>query len=114
MQLALMQGIEMGVHELPFHLDDPLGILFWLAVLLGLGIQTVLNRRAKHRLTRMVWMLFLLLGLLACEAACQIVTGWELLLPVVLYFYLLAMLAGALLCLLIRRLRQKRAEKMYI
>lgn len=110
MQLALMQGIEIGTHTLPFHLGNPLGILFWVAVLLGAGIQTVLNRRGKCRLTRAAWLIFLLAALLACEIACQIVTGWELLLPVMLYFYLLAMLLGALLCLLARRLRQNRAE----
>ena len=108
MQFALMMGIEMGAHELPFHLDNPLGIVFWIALLLGAGVQTILSRKVTCRLLRAVWMLFLLLCMLVCEIACQVITGWDLLLPVLLYFYLLTMLAGALLCVLFCRLRQRK------
>jgi len=110
MQFALMQAMEIGAHELPLHPLEPLGLIFWIALLLGAGIQMLLNRKIACQPARAAWILLLAVCMLICEIACQTITGWELLLPVMLYFYLLAMLLGSLLGVLLCRIRQRKRK----
>ena len=104
MQTALLLGFEMGTHEIPFHFDTPLCWIF----LLGAGIQFLLLRPKRKKLTRWVLAIILLCGLLACEIGCLVLTGWDTLAPIILYFYLAAMLLGAGICALAVWLKQRR------
>ena len=100
MQLALLQGFEMGTHEIPFHPDSPLCWIFWLVFLLGAGIQFLSLRPKRKKPIRWGLTMVLVCGLLACEIACQVIIGWDLILLMIVYFYLLAMLLGAGVCAL--------------
>ena len=106
MEPAIVKGFEMGSHMIPVAFDSPLCWIFWVLLLLGFGVQTLLQR--KRRL-RFLWPAFLLAALTGCEIACQIIIGWDLVLWVILYFYVLTLLVGALLGMLLRRLRYGRA-----
>jgi len=108
MEPAIVKGFEMGTHMVPFTFDSPLCWTFWGCLLLGGGAQTLLQRK---RSLRFVWMVLLAAGVVGCEIACQIIIGWDLILWVLLHFYLLTMLAGALLGVLLRRLRRKRTAE---
>jgi len=103
---AIVKGFEMGTHVVPITLESPLCWIFWACLLLGFGVQTLLQRK---RNLRFLWPALLAAGVIGCEIACQIITGWDLILWVLLHFYLLTMLTGALLRILLRRLRRKRA-----
>ena len=107
MEPAILKGFEMGTHVIPITLESPLCWVFWACLLLGFGIQSLLQRK---RALRFLWPGLLLAGLAACETACQIITGWDLILWVILHFYLLTMLMGALLGILLRRLRRGRSS----
>lgn len=104
MEPALVKGFEMGTHMIPITLESPLCWIFWACILLGVAFQFVIQR--KKRL-RFVCPGFLLAGLVGCEIACQIIIGWDLILWVLLHFYLLALLLGALLSMLAKRKQRK-------
>ena len=108
MQTALFLGFEMGTHEIPFHFDTPLCWIFWACFLLGAGIQFLFLRLKRKRAARWTLTVILLCGLLACEIGCLVLTGWDTLAPMILYFYLLAMLLGAGACALAVHLGRKR------
>ena len=99
MQLAVWQGIEIGMHMLP---------VFWITLLIGGGIQFVLHKKAKSRAGRWWFIVVSLIGMLICEAMCQIITGWDLLLPLFLYWFFLTLFLGALMCMLVLRLHKNK------
>jgi len=102
---AIVKGFEMGTHVVPITLESPLCWIFWACLLLGFGVQTLLQRK---RNLRFLWPALLAAGVIGCEIACQIITGWDLILWVLLYFYLLTALAGALLGMAHRCIRQRK------
>lgn len=105
MEPAILKGFEMGTHMVPVTFESPLCWIFWLCLLLGLGAQMLLQRK---RSLRFLWPALLTAGGLGCEIACQIITGWDLILWVLLHFYLLTMLVGALVGTLLHHLRRKK------
>ena len=105
MEPAIMKGFEMGTHMIPVTLESPLCRIFWACLLLGVGVQILLQRK---RGLRFVWPVLLLVALVGCEMACQTVTGWDLILWVILHFYLLTALTGALLGMAHRCIRQRK------
>ena len=110
MQPALLQGFEIGTHMVPFQLDSPLCFIFWLTFLQGAAIAFFLQGTGRKKTVRRVVYGVTLAILLACEIACQVVTGWDLLVPVLLYFYLLALLLGTGICTLGIFLFRKKKE----
>ena len=104
-QLAFFQGAEIGLLEAPLHPGTPVGLAFWLLVLLGAAVQAVIRLRGRTVLARWGFPALLAAGLLGCDIACQCITGWDLLLPLLAYFALLWLLAGALLVNLFHFLR---------
>ena len=100
METALFLGFEMGTHEIPFHFEMPLCWIFWAVFLLGAGIQFLLLRPKRKKAVRWVLVTLLLCGLLGCEIVCLVLTGWDRIVPIILYFYLAAMLLGAGVCAL--------------
>ena len=104
MEPAIVKGFEMGTHTIPVAFDSPLCWIFWTCLLVGLGIQSLMQRK---RNLRFLWPGLLLVGVLGCEAACQIIIGWDLILWVILHFYLLTMLVGALVGIILRCVRKR-------
>ena len=107
MEPAIVKGFEMGTHMVPITFESPLCWIFWACLLLGFGVQYLLRRK---RSLQLVWPALLLAALVGFEIACQIITGWDLILWVLLHFYLLTMLIGTLLGMLLRRLRGKESS----
>ena len=102
MQFAILQGIEIGMHMLP---------LFWITLLIGGGIQFLLQKKAKSRAGRWWFATVNLIGMLICEVACQIITGWDRLVPLFLYWLFFTFFFGALLCTLVFFCMQKNKAK---
>lgn len=101
-QLALIQMARAGLLAVPLAPYHVLFWVFWASVILGAAIQRMLLRRARTRFGRGAFAAVLVLGLLAGEVACQTVTGWDLLLPLLLYWWCGALTLGAGLAALIR------------
>ena len=101
MEPAILKAIEIGMHTAPIVFDSPLCPIFWGCLLAGSLLQLILLKKAKRRGGRWGFAAALVIGLLVCEIGCQMITGWDLLIPIVLYFYLLTMLTGAALCALV-------------
>ena len=108
MEPALVKGFEMGTHMVPITFESPLCWIFWACLLLGFGMQLLLQRK-RH--LRFLWLGFLLAALAACEIVCQVMIGWDLILCVLLHFYILSLLLGALGGLLLRRIRQSGQKR---
>ena len=88
-----MLGAEIGIFLLPLQFTSPLSLIFWLACLLAAAVQ-----------------LLILLCMGACEAACQILFGYELLLPVLIYWLMLGMLLAAMIASLVYVVRRRKRK----
>lgn len=91
---GLQEVIEVGMMEVLYTPDVPwLFIPSWLCVLTGLLIQLRCLKKAKAK-----WfLLFLAAALIACELACQLITGWDVLLFLILYGLAIYLLLGAVI-----------------
>ncbi len=97
-QSALIQGIGIGFHQVPFTWGHPLCWMFWGVFLLGCFTQWVVLRRMHQRWAYILVPVLLVAGMFVSDVACHTITGWDLLLPLGIYWLLLAALLGALLC----------------
>lgn len=110
MQLAIVQAAEIGYFDLPFHGESPLFLVFWLSLLAGAGIQLILFRKARRRRSRWWFLALLVVGLVACEVGCQLIQGWDLLVPLFLYCFFFTLLLGAGLGLAIHFIKRQFQE----
>lgn len=92
MEPAIVKGFEMGTHMVPITLESPLCWIFWACLLLGFGVQILLQRK---RSLRFLWPALLAAGVVGCEIACQIITGWDLLAWLLFWFLFLVFLLSA-------------------
>ena len=107
MRLTIFEAIEVGLLQVPFCPDNPyLFFPFWIGFLLAIGIQYLLLKKCKGAV-RWGFILFSLLGFFCCEIACQIITGWDLILWLVLWFLYLTLLLGAALCTFVYILKKR-------
>ena len=111
MQLAIVQIAEVGLLQAPFVPSSILCWFGWVNFLLGAVIQWVLWRKARQAWARWSFGAVLVLGLGAAELGCQIITGWDLLLPLLVYWWLLTLLLGAAAAALVCCLRRRREMK---
>lgn len=100
MQLAIIQCFEIGMHML-----IPLDII---GFVLGAGIQFLICKKAKHTFSRWIFSIVNLVGMLISDIAAQIVTGYDLLVPLFTYWLFFMLLVGALVCMLVLRLRKNK------
>ena len=108
MRLTIFEAIESGLLQVPFSPDNPyLFFPFWGCLLLAMGIQHLLFRKCKGH-GRWGFIIFSLIGFLFCEIACQIITGWDLILWLILWFLFLTFLLGAGISTLVYKLKKKR------
>ena len=82
--------------EIPFAFESPLCIAFWLIFIISGAIELLFLKKAKGKFTRFIYILILGIFMAVCEVGCQIITGWDLLLPLFGYMMFSTMAAGAL------------------
>lgn len=100
MQLAIVQCFEIGMHMLiPF---DIIGLG------LGAGIQFLICRKAKHKFSRWLFVVTNLIGMLVSDIAAQCITGWDLLVPLFIYWLFFMTFLGSCGCMFVLRLIQNR------
>jgi len=108
MRPTIFEALEVGLLHVPFHPDNPfLFCLFWLCFFIGIIVQIVLFQHCKG-FGKWGFIIFSAIGFFCCEIACQIITGWDLILWLVLWFLFLTFLVGAGLCTLIYHLLKKK------
>lgn len=110
-QSAWMQGIAIGFHQVPVTFHHPLCWIFWGAFLMGCLTQWVVLRRVRHPWAYIPVPVLLAAGMIASDAACHVITGWDLLLPLGIYWLLLAALLGALLCTALVYLKRRQGKR---
>ena len=106
MRLMIFEAIETGLLQVPFYPNNPyLFYPFWGCFLLAIGMQYLLFRKCKGH-GRWGLIILSLVGIFRCEIAYQIVTGWDLILWMLLWFLCLTFLLGAGVCTLVYNLRK--------
>lgn len=111
MRLMIIEAIETGMLQVPFYPDNPyLFYPFWGCFLMAIIIQYLLFKKCKHA-GRWGFIILSLFGIFCCEIAYQIITGWDLILWMILWFLCLTFLIGAALCTLVYILKKKAGEK---
>lgn len=113
MRPTILEAIEIGLLEIPFRFDaNPfLCICFWLCFAIGIAVQSALLLHCRGKWKRRSFALLSLCGLLLCEAACQVIIGWESLLWLILWFFCLTFLLAAIIALLVHRFFTKYRKK---
>ena len=109
MQLAIVQAAEVGLFQVPFVPGSFLCWIFWGFFALGALIQWLVLRKAR----RGAWIFpgVLILGLLAGEAGCWTVTGWDRLLPLFGWWLCLSLLLGAAAVWLVQARKRRRKKE---
>lgn len=112
MRPTIFEAMEVGLFHIPFHpLDNPfLFGLFWLCFSIGIIVQVILFQHCKGN-GRWGFILFSLMGLFFCEIACQVITGWDMLLWLLFWFLFLVFVIGAGICCLFHFLCKKKGAK---
>ena len=91
--MTFIECIEIGVYLL-----IPLDII---GLLRGAGMQLWAGKKAKSRIGRWLLVILSALGLLGCEIVAQMMTGYDRLVPMILYWCILMVLVGALVCMFV-------------
>ncbi len=102
---GLKEVIEVGMLEVLVAPDVPwLFIPSWLCVIIGLFIQLRCLKKEKAR-----WfMTALAVALIASEILCQVITGWDVLIFLVLYGFFIYLLLGAAIGTAIHYLKKRK------
>ena len=114
MNFAITELFDIGFFHIAFDLSNsPMTIAFWVCIIIGAIIGLITFNKYKKASSRLIPFIILLLLLFIFEIICQIITGWDLFLYLLIYGALLLLLAGALLSFLILLLTKKlnRREK---
>lgn len=107
MQLAIVQIAGVGLLQAPLVPESPLCWVFWASFALGALVQWLVLKKARHPWARWSFAAVLGLGLLAGALGCQLITGWDLLLPMLAYWWCLTLLLGTAAAALAYRLRRR-------
>ncbi len=92
MQLMFLDLLRMGVLQLLYDFSNwPLSLAAWLAVLLGAFLQLFLLKKGKA----WIYISILVLTVLVSEVLCNVITGWDQFLPLLLYAIVVYLILGA-------------------
>ncbi len=98
MQFMLFELVQMGGLQLLVDFSNPyLSIPAWIVLLLGIWLQYFLLKKKKAKSYAAV----LAFGVLASEVLCNAITGWDRLLPMLLYAVVLYLIIGAVIATVI-------------
>ena len=110
MESAFLLGAEVGIFLLPLQFTSPLSLIFWLTCLLAAAVQLLILKKAQSIFAKWALPVLILLCMGACEAACQILFGYELLLPVLIYWLMLGMLLALMIVSLVYVVRARKRK----
>ena len=96
---SIIECFEIGIYML-----IPLDLI---GLLLGVGIQWLLCKKAKKTVTRWLLVSISAVGVVVNDIASVCITGYDRLASLFVYWFFLLMLVGALVCMLVLRLIKK-------
>lgn len=96
---SIIECFEIGIYML-----IPLDLI---GLLLGVGIQWLLCKKAKKTVTRWLLVSISAVGVVVNDIASVCITGYDRLAPLFVYWFFLLILVGALVCMLVLRLIKK-------
>lgn len=98
MELGVMMLAEVGFFSVFFDWSTwMLSVAAWAFLLLGFAIQFLVLKLCRTLWKRRLFPMLLILGVIAGELACQLITGWDLLAVLILYGCVLSLAIGAVL-----------------
>ena len=98
MELGIIMLTEVGFFSVFFDWSTwMLSVAAWACLLLGFSIQFLVLKLCRTLWNRRLFPLLLILGVIAGELACQLITGWDLLAVLILYGCVLSLAIGAVL-----------------
>ena len=105
MELGIMMLAEVGFFDVFFDFSTwMLSAAAWAFLLLGFAIQFLLLKLCRTLWKRRLFAVVILMGLIAGELACQMITGWDLLAVLVLYGCVFSLAIGAVLAWIVYRI----------
>ena len=111
MDLGIMMLAEVGFFHVFFDFSTwMLSVAAWTFLMLGFSIQLLVLKLCQTLWKRRLFAVLILVGLVAGELACQMITGWDLLGVLVLYGCVFALAMGAVLAYAVYCLSTKRKK----
>ena len=96
MELGIMMLAEVGFFGVFFDFSTwMLSVAAWAFLLMGFAIQLLVLKLCRTLWKRRLFAVLILMGVIACELACQMITGWDLLAVLVLYGCVFSLAVGA-------------------
>ena len=106
LELGFFELIELGFFEAFWNWGNIyLTIGIYLCVLIGAAVQYLICRKCKRWSSRGALIWFCLIGILASEYSLLFITGWDRLLIHLAYGFDICILLGAVLMLIIQKIR---------
>lgn len=108
MELAIEMAWELGCFHALFDFGDPrISALMWGNLLAGFLIQFLVLKKSRRIWAAWVFPGLVGLGLMVMEIICQVTTGWDLLVYLIVYAIFVLLLSGAVLAWIVRLIRGK-------
>ena len=108
MELAIEMAWELGCFHVLLDFGDPrISALMWGNLLAGFLIQTLVLKKCRRRWAGWIFPCLVGLGLVVMEILCQVTTGWDLLVYLIVYAIFVLLLSGAVLASIVRLIRKK-------
>lgn len=106
--MGIMMLAEVGFFHVFFDFSTwMLSVAAWAFLLLGFAIQLLLLKLCRKLWKRRIFAVLLIFGVVAGEVACQMITGWDLLVVLVLYGCVFSMVIGAIMACVIHLVSER-------
>ena len=111
MDLGIMMLAEVGFFHVFFDFSTwMLSVAAWAFLVMGFAIQLLILKLSRTLWKRRLFAVLILMGLIAGELACQMITGWDVLAALVLYGCVFALAIGAVLAYIVYCLSGKNGR----
>lgn len=108
---AIREGLEIGLIYLSIIPNNIWFLIFWAALILSFFIKLLLSRKCKSKITRNLGYFIIVPLLLLLDILTDYITGWERLVPLFAYFFVLALLSGHLIYDIFSYIKGRKANK---
>lgn len=108
---AIREGAEIGLVYLCIIPNNVWFVIFWAAVIISFFTKLLLSKKCKSKITRNLGYFIILPLLLLLDILTDYITGWERLVPLFAYFFVLALLSGHLICDIFSYFKGRKANK---
>ena len=82
-------------------------LALYVCVFIGFAIQAVIAKKSKNTLSKWIYPIFLITGVVVCEILTEVITGWDQILVGLIYGIVVCNIIGALIATILHYARHQ-------